>query len=96
MNQLLNALIRGACVTTALLLFSFSANAQTYPNKDISFVVPFNPGGSADPLSRAFAAELAKALPGSVNIINRAGGSATIGTNAIVRAAPDGYTVNLR
>ena len=95
MNQFLNALIRGACVATASLLFSFSANAQTYPNKDISFVVPFNPGGSADPLSRAFATELAKALPGSVNIINRAGGSATIGTNAIVRAAPDGYTIGL-
>ena len=95
MNQFLNALIRGACVATASLLFSFSANAQTYPNKDISFVVPFNPGGSADPLSRAFAAELAKALPGSVNIINRAGGSATIGTNAIVRATPDGYTIGL-
>ena len=76
-------------------MLTFSAHAQTYPNKDISFIVPFNPGGSADPLSRAFAAELAKALPGTVNIINRAGGSATIGTNAIVRSAADGYTIGL-
>ncbi len=95
MNQFLNIILRGVSVATALLAVAFSVNAQTYPNKDISFIVPFNPGGSADPLSRAFAAELAKALPGTVNIINRAGGSATIGTNAIVRAAPDGYTIGL-
>jgi tripartite-type tricarboxylate transporter receptor subunit TctC len=95
MNRSFNALLRGIYVATASLLLTFSAHAQTYPNKDISFIVPFNPGGSADPLSRAFAAELAKALPGNVNIINRAGGSATIGTNAIVRSAADGYTIGL-
>lgn len=95
MNQFLNTLLRGVYAATASLLLTFSAHAQTYPNKDISFIVPFNPGGSADPLSRAFAAELAKALPGTVNIINRAGGSATIGTNAIVRSAADGYTIGL-
>lgn len=95
MNRSFNTLLRGLYAATASLLLTFSAHAQTYPNKDISFIVPFNPGGSADPLSRAFAAELAKALPGTVNIINRAGGSATIGTNAIVRSAADGYTIGL-
>lgn len=71
------------------------AQAQDYPTRDITFIVPFNPGGSADPLSRAFAAELEKTLPGNINVENRPGGSATIGTNLVVTAAPDGYTMGL-
>ncbi|GGE38192.1 hypothetical protein GCM10007276_14490 [Agaricicola taiwanensis] len=69
--------------------------AQDYPSRDITFIVPFNPGGSSDPLSRAFAAQLEKTLKGNINVENRAGGSATIGTNLVVTAAPDGYTIGL-
>ncbi len=93
MNRILRTLFSSVALTCVAL--TGHAQAQKYPSKDISFIVPFNPGGSADPLSRAFAAELAKALPGTVNVVNRAGGSATIGTNTIVRAAPDGYTIGL-
>jgi tripartite-type tricarboxylate transporter receptor subunit TctC len=81
----------------AALVLSATAGvqAQDYPNRDLTYIVPFNPGGSTDPLGRAFAAQLAKTLPGSVNVENRAGGSATIGTNLVVRAKPDGYTMGL-
>ncbi|WP_084731622.1 Bug family tripartite tricarboxylate transporter substrate binding protein [Microvirga vignae] len=72
-----------------------SAQAQDYPSRDITFIVPFNPGGSSDPLSRAFAAQLEKALSRNVNVENKPGGSATIGTNLVVRANPDGYTIGL-
>jgi len=71
--------------------------AQDYPNRDITFIVPWNPGGSSDPIARQFAAQLAKALSGkvSVNVENRPGGSGTIGVGMVLRAKPDGYTIGL-
>jgi len=90
MRQIVRGLLSAAVMSVAV-----TAQAQEYPNRDVTFIVPFNPGGSSDPLSRAFAAELAKALPGNVNVVNKPGGSATIGTNLIVRADPDGYTLGL-
>lgn len=82
-------------VAALALSATAGAQAQDYPSRDLTYIVPFNPGGSTDPLGRAFAAQLAKTLPGNVNVENRAGGSATIGTNLVVRAAPDGYTLGL-
>jgi tripartite-type tricarboxylate transporter receptor subunit TctC len=69
--------------------------AQGYPSRDITFIVPYNPGGATDPISRAFAAQLEKALPGNINVENKPGGSSTIGIGVIVRAKPDGYTIGL-
>ena len=85
----------GALVTAAVLTWTASVQAQNYPSRDITFVVPFNPGGSTDPLARAFTAQLEKALPGNINVENRPGGSATIGANLVVRANPDGHTIGL-
>jgi tripartite-type tricarboxylate transporter receptor subunit TctC len=83
-------------LAAALILSAAPLQAQEYPSRDITFIVPFNPGGSSDPLSRAYAAQLEKALSGSnVNVENKPGGSATIGTNLVVRANPDGYTIGL-
>lgn len=89
------AISRGLLATLIGLGGATVALAQNFPVKDITFIVPFNPGGSSDPLSRAFATELAKALPGTVNVVNRPGGSATIGSNEIIRSTPDGYTIGL-
>ncbi len=72
-----------------------AAQAQQFPSRDMTFVVPFNPGGSSDPLSRAFAVQLEKKLGGNINVENRPGGSATIGTNLVVSAQPDGHTIGL-
>jgi tripartite-type tricarboxylate transporter receptor subunit TctC len=86
-------------VTVAVVVAPMSlvpvAQADNYPSRDITFIVPFAPGGSADPISRQFTTQLEKLLPGSINIVNKPGGSATIGTGVVVRAKPDGYTLGL-
>lgn len=69
------------------------AVAQSYPERDITMIVPFNPGGVVDPAARAYAGELSKILGVGVNIENQPGGSGTIGATAAFSAAPDGYTV---
>jgi tripartite-type tricarboxylate transporter receptor subunit TctC len=83
-------------VTAALFTAAVAAQAQSYPARDITFIVPYKPGGSTDPISRAFAAELAKNLAGSsINIENKPGGSGTIGISTVLRSKPDGYTIGL-
>ena len=76
-------------------LISVSIYAQSYPNRPITFVVPYGPGGSTDPVARQYAMQLQKALGVEVNIENKPGGSGTIGTGMVVRSKPDGYTLGL-
>lgn len=85
-----------ACIgALAILALVTPAHAQTYPARDITFVNPYAPGGSTDPISRTFAQELEGILKRNVIVENKPGGSATIGTGAVVTAAPDGYTLGL-
>lgn len=92
--SLIQLSVRAAALTLALLSTS-PLLAQTYPNRDITFIVPYNPGGSTDPISRQFSAQLAKELNATVNVENKPGGSATIGIGQVIRAKPDGYTIGL-
>jgi tripartite-type tricarboxylate transporter receptor subunit TctC len=69
--------------------------AQSYPNRPITFVVPYGPAGSTDPISRQFATQLEKVLGVEVNVENKPGGSGTIGFGIVARAKPDGYTIGL-
>ena len=69
--------------------------AQAYPSRDITFVVPYNPGGSTDPIARQFSNQLEKVLKVGVNVENKPGGAGTIGAGQIMRAKPDGYTIGL-
>jgi tripartite-type tricarboxylate transporter receptor subunit TctC len=71
------------------------ANAQTYPTRPITLIVPYGPSGSTDPVARQYAAQLQKLLGVEVNIENKPGGSGTIGTGIVVRSKPDGYTLGL-
>ena len=66
--------------------------AQQWPNKPVTFVSPFPPGGSVDPLARLFAAKLTDALGQQFIVENRTGASGSIGTAYVAKAAPDGYT----
>jgi tripartite-type tricarboxylate transporter receptor subunit TctC len=71
------------------------ARAQDYPNRPIRVIVPFSPGGAVDGPTRVLAQELTKRLGQQVVIDNRPGAGATIGTDAVAKAAPDGYTLLL-
>jgi tripartite-type tricarboxylate transporter receptor subunit TctC len=69
------------------------AFAQSWPDRQITLIVPFPPGGSTDILARIVATHLRQSLGQSVIIENRTGASGNIGTAAVARAAPDGYTL---
>jgi len=68
------------------------AQAQTYPNRAITFVVPYTPGTTADVLARLLGAKIATRWGVPVVVDNKTGASGIIGTTAVAKAAPDGYT----
>ncbi len=71
------------------------AAAQTYPAGPIDVIVPFAPGGGTDLTARVFAEALLNKWRKAVNVVNKPGGNLVIGTNYVMQAAPDGYTILL-
>lgn len=76
----------------ACAMVAFTAHAA-FPDRPITIVVPYAPGGAADAVARVVAARLATKLGASVVVDNRAGASGTIGATFVAKANPDGYTM---
>ncbi len=87
MNRFANWL----CVLVALL--PAPGSAQPYPFKPVKIVVPAQPGGGLDLVGRTVADQLGRAMNQSIIVENSAGGGGAIASQAVARAAPDGYTL---
>jgi len=86
MKKLLTTLALG-------LLMAAGAQADTWPSKPVTLLVPFPPGGSTDMIARTLGTKLQEKLGGTFIVENKAGAGGTVGAAAAKRAAPDGYTV---
>jgi len=85
--------VLGAAVLAAACALAVgSANAQSWPQRQIMFVVPFAAGGGTDIFGRPVAAQVEKQLGQRIIIENRAGAGGTAGAAAAAKAEPDGYT----
>jgi len=82
-----------AAGAAALPAVSRIARAQAYPSRPVRLIVPFAPAGGADTIARLMGQWLSERLGQPFIIENRPGGGANIGTEAVVRASPDGYTL---
>ena len=84
----MRSLLAGIALATGLVANVFAA----YPDKPVTIIVPFPPGGSTDMVARAIAPKLQEKLGQPFVIENRAGATGAIGATAVKNAAPDGYT----
>src|SRR5215217_4372279 len=84
-----------AAGAVALPMLPRSAFAETYPSRPVHWIVSFTPGGSSDILARLMGQWLSHRLGQQFVIENRPGAGTNIATEAVVRAAPDGYTLLL-
>lgn len=87
----LHALLAG--VMSAGLLLSGAANAQKYPDKPITLIVPFAAGGPTDTIARLLATNMGKTLGQTVVVENVAGAGGTIASAKVAKSKPDGYTI---
>ena len=87
---------RRSLLQVSAVVLPFFANAQDkYPSKNIIWVCPYAAGGNADSRSRQVAKAMSSILGQTIVIDNKAGAGGNIGTEAIARAKPDGYTLGM-
>jgi tripartite-type tricarboxylate transporter receptor subunit TctC len=92
----ISALLKRAMVTLILaLVWSLPAAAQAWPSKTVRVIVPFGPGSTPDVVARLVAERLQQKFGQPFVIENRPGASGNIGTDAVAKAEPDGYTIGV-
>jgi len=94
-SAVMRALVGAAVGALALSLVGAALAQTAYPNRPIKLVVGFAPGGPTDILARVIGKGMGDVLGEQVIIENRTGAGGNIGTEAVARAAPDGYTLQL-
>ena len=80
-------------VAAGALVFSLAAQADTYPSKPITIIVPFGPGSGTDTITRVIAQPLSVALKESVVVEDRPGANGALAALYVARSAPDGHTL---
>jgi len=90
---MINQNFRLLILATSLLLSMSNLFAAEFPSKPIKIIVPFAPGGGSDVITRLMAEKMAADLGVSVLVENKPGASSIIGTEAMAKSAPDGYTI---
>ena len=86
--------MRLTALLACLVLAAPLAHAQTdYPSRPVRIIVPFPPGGAADTLARIYGQRMAEDWGKPVVVENRPGAGGVIGTEALAKAAPDGYSL---
>lgn len=90
---MINQNFRLLILAISLLLSMGNLFAAEFPSKPIKIIVPFAPGGGSDVITRLLAEKMTADLGVSVLVENKPGASSIIGTEAVAKAAPDGYTI---
>ena len=88
----MRAFLRWAAFAFAVLV-TWPVAAQNYPNRPVKFIVPFGAGGPADVFARVLAQHLSEETKQSFIVEDRPGAGSVIGTDAVAKSAPDGYTL---
>jgi tripartite-type tricarboxylate transporter receptor subunit TctC len=83
------------CAAAAMIAPASLAHAQNFPTRTITLVIPFAPGGSNTVVGRAIADKIGELLGEKIVIDNRPGAGGTVGTRAVAKSEPDGYTLLL-
>lgn len=90
-KKILSILVVGCCL--AFSAVSGQAEDKGYPNRQIDFIIPYDPGGSIDIMSRVFVEAIKSTLKVTVVPVNKPGAGSSIGLTYIANAKPDGYTI---
>jgi tripartite-type tricarboxylate transporter receptor subunit TctC len=85
----------GALATGLMLLLPLPAAAQDFPSRPIKLIVPFPPGGPNDIIARVVGQRMSELIKQPVLIDNRGGQAGVLGTDAVAKSTPDGYTIGI-
>jgi len=88
-------ILRWLLLTLIVAMLPGAVVAQTYPSRPVKLVVPFPPGGPNDIIARVVAQRMSELLGQPIVIDNRGGAGGVVGTDAVAKAAPDGYTIGI-